>query len=140
MNTQEYFSQAYNLDQRINSKIEQIASLNELATKCTSAITGMPHSPNRGKTTMADTVTKIVALQEEINRDIDSLVDLKREMAGIIKMVESPEHQVLLELRYLCFKSWEQIAVEMGYSLHHLYKVHRTALDAAAKWIPNDTV
>ena len=140
MNEQEYFNRAYNLDQRINSKIEQISSLNELATKCTSAITGMPHSPNHGKTTMADTVTKIVALQEEINSDIDSLVDLKREMAGVIKAVESSEQQVLLELRYLCFKSWEQIAVEMGYSLHHLYKVHRAALDAAAKWIPNDTV
>ena len=140
MNAQEYFNRAYNLDQRINSKIEQISSLNELATKCTSAITGMPHSPNHGKTTMADTVTKIVALQEEINSDIDSLVDLKREMAGVIKAVESSEQQVLLELRYLCFKSWEQIAEEMGYSLHHLYKVHRAALDAAAKWIPNDTV
>ena len=140
MNAQEYFNRAYNLDQRINSKIEQISSLNELATKCTSAITGMPHSPNHGKTTMADTVTKIVALQEEINCDIDSLVDLKREMAGVIKAVESFEQQVLLELRYLCFKSWDQIAVEMGYSLHHLYKVHRAALDAAAKWIPNDTV
>ena len=140
MNAQEYFNRAYNLDQRINSKIEQISSLNELATKCTSAITGMPHSPNHGKTTMADTVTKIVALQEEINSDIDSLVDLKREMAGVIKAVESSEQQVLLELRYLCFKSWDQIAVEMGYSLHHLYKVHRAALDAAAKWIPNDTV
>lgn len=140
MNAQEYFNRAYNLDQRINSKIEQISSLNELATKCTSAITGMPHSPNHGKTTMADTVTKIVALQEEINSDIDSLVDLKREMAGVIKAVKSSEQQVLLELRYLCFKSWEQIAVEMGYSLHHLYKVHRAALDAASKWIPNDTV
>ena len=140
MNAQEYFNRAYNLDQRINSKIEQISSLNDLATKCTSAITGMPHSPNRGKTAMADTVTKIVALQEEINSDIDSLVDLKREMAGVIKAVENSEQQILLELRYLCFKSWEQIAVEMGYSLHHLYKVHRAALDAAEKWIPNDTV
>ena len=74
MNAQQYFNRAYNLDQRINSKIEQISSLNDLATKCTSAITGMPHSPNRGKTAMADTVTKIVALQEEINSDIDALV------------------------------------------------------------------
>ena len=140
MTAQEYFNQAYRLDQRINSKIEQVAALNDLALKATSTITGMPHSPNHGSSTMADAVTKIVDLQAEINRDIDSLVDLKRDIVKVIKSVDSGEYQVLLELRYLCFKTWEQIAVEMGYSIHHLYKVHRLALVAAEKWIPNDTI
>lgn len=140
MNVQEYFSQAYRLDQRINSKIEQISSLNELATKCTSAMTGMPRNPNRGSSTMADAIIKIIDLQAEINRDIDTLVDLKREMVEVIKAVKCPEFQTLLELRYLCFRSWEQIAVDMGYTIHHLYKLHRSALTEAEKWIPKDTV
>ena len=42
MTAKEYLSQAYRLDQRIDSKIEQVASLNDLATKCTSTMTGMP--------------------------------------------------------------------------------------------------
>ena len=63
MTSKEYLSQAYHLDQRINSKIEQISSLNELATKCTSTITGMPHSPNKGKSQMADTIAKIIDLE-----------------------------------------------------------------------------
>lgn len=33
MTAKEYLGQAYRLDQRINSKIEQVSSLNELATK-----------------------------------------------------------------------------------------------------------
>lgn len=45
MTAKEYLSQAYRLDQRINSKIEQVASLNDLATKCTSTLTGMPRKP-----------------------------------------------------------------------------------------------
>ena len=69
-----------------------------------------------------------------------SFSDLKRDIVKVIKSVDSNEYQVLLELRYLCFKTWEQIAVEMGYSIHHLYKVHRQALEAAEKWIPNDTI
>ena len=48
MTVKEYLGQAYRLDQRINSKLEQVASLNELATKCTSTLTGMPRNPNRG--------------------------------------------------------------------------------------------
>lgn len=132
MTTKEYLGQAYRLDQRINSKLEQIASLNELATKCTSTLTGMPRNPNRGTSTMADAVTKIVDLQAEINRDIDRLVDLKREMVRLIKAVDNTEYQTLLELRYLCFKTWEQIAVDMGYNVRHVYRLHDEAVENIA--------
>lgn len=129
MTVKEYLGQAYRLDQRINSKLEQVASLNELATKCTSTLTGMPRNPNRGTSTMADAVGKIVDLQAEINRDIDRLVDLKREMVRLIKAVDNTEYQTLLELRYLCFKTWEQIAVDMGYSIQHIYRLREKAYD-----------
>lgn len=129
MNAKEYLGQAYRLDQRINSKLEQVASLNELATKCTSTLTGMPRNPNRGTSTMADAVSKIVGLQAEINRDIDGLVDLKREMVTVIKAVGNTEYQTLLELRYLCFKTWEQIAVDMGYNVRHVYRLHDEAVE-----------
>jgi DNA-directed RNA polymerase specialized sigma subunit len=129
MTIKEYFGQAYRLDQRINSKLEQVASLNELATKCTSTLTGMPHNPNHGTSTMADTIAKIVDLQAEINRDIDHLVDLKHNMVKVIKAVDNTEYQTLLELRYLCFKTWEQIAVDMGYNVRHFYRLHDEAIN-----------
>jgi len=43
--------------------------------------------------------------------------------------VESPELQTLLELRYLCFKTWEQIAVELHFDLRWVYRLHGRALD-----------
>ncbi|MHB1453941.1 MAG: DUF1492 domain-containing protein [Saccharofermentanales bacterium] len=132
MTAKEYLGQAYRLDQRINSKLEQIASLNDLATKCTSTLTGMPRNPNRGSSTMADAVAKIVDLQAEINRDIDRLIDLKREMVRLIKAVDNTEYQTLLELRYLCFKTWEQIAVDMGYNVRHVYRIHDEAVEKIA--------
>lgn len=128
MTVKEYLGQAYRLDQRINSKLEQVASLNELATKATSTLTGMPKNPNKSKSIVADTVVKIIDLQTEINNDIDRLVDLKREIVAMIKSVSNTEHQTLLELRYLCFKSWEQIAVDMGYNVRHVYRIHDEAV------------
>jgi DNA-directed RNA polymerase specialized sigma subunit len=127
MNAKEYLGQAYRLDQRINSKLEQVASLSDLATKAASTLTGMPRNSNHDSSAMADAVTKIIDLQVEINSDIDYLLDLKREIIGVIKAVENPEYQTLLELRYLCFKSWEQIAVEMGYNVRHVYRLHEAA-------------
>lgn len=34
-----------------------------------------------------------------------------------------------MALRYLCFKTWEQIAVDMGYSIQNAYKVYDRALE-----------
>lgn len=128
MTAKEYLSQARFLDERINSKIQQVTSLNELATKCTSTLSDMPHNPNKGNSTMADAVCKIIDLQEEINRDIDRLVDLKREIMKVIKAVADVEYQTILEKRYLCFISWEQIAVDMNYSIQHIHRMHSKAL------------
>jgi len=130
MTVKEYLGQAYRLDQRINSKLEQLESLNGLATKCTSTLTGMPKNPSRSTSMVADAVAKIVDLQVEINRDIDLLVDLKCDMVRIIKSVDNAEYQTLLELRYLCFKTWEQIAVDMNYCIDNVYRIHRKAIHA----------
>ena len=132
MTTKEYLSQAYRLDQRINSKLEQVESLNELATKVTATLTGIPKNSNRATSNMADTVTKIIDLQQEINNDIDCLVDLKREIVEVIHSVENIECQTLLELRYLCFKTWEQIAVDMNYTVRNIHLLHKEALENAA--------
>lgn len=45
----------------------------------------------------------------------------------IINAVENPELHTLLELRYLCFKTWEEISVEMGYTMRHLYRMRDEA-------------
>lgn len=128
MTVKEYLSQAKFLDQRINSKIQQVAALNDLATKATSTLTGMPRNPNHATSTMEEAITKIIDLQAEINQDIDTLVDLKRDLSATIKAVGNTEYQTVLEKRYLCFLAWEQIAVDMGYDLRYLHKLHSRAL------------
>ncbi len=128
MTAKEYLSQAKYLDMRINSKLEQIESLRLLATKATSVLTGMPHSPRKTDSAMADTVAKIIDLQNEINRDIDNLVELKQEITKAIKSISDMECQMILEKRYLCFFSWEQISVDLSYSIQHTFRIHEKAL------------
>lgn len=129
MTTKEYLAQAYRIDKRINSKLEQIVSLRELATKATSTLSDTPPSGSRNIHSMEGIIVKMMELENEINADIDVLVDLKKEIMSIIKKINNPEQQTLLELRYLCFKTWEQIAVDMGYSIQNAYKVHDRALE-----------
>lgn len=84
MNAKEYLKQAFYLDKRINSKLEQVENSNVLVTKATSTLSNMSKSPNRNISRHEDTIVKIIDLQEEINKDIDKLVDLKREIANSI--------------------------------------------------------
>ena len=129
MSTKDYLSQAYRIDQRINSKLAQVMSLRDLLGKATGTLSGAPKAATPNPHSMEDTIAKMVDLENEINEDIDALVDLKAEIMRRIKHVENTEHQTILELRYLCFKRWEVIAVELGYDLRYLYKLHDQALE-----------
>ena len=53
----------------------------------------------------------------------------RSKIVEVIKAVEDTEYQILLEKRYLCFQTWEQIAVDMGYNVRHLYRIHEEALE-----------
>ncbi len=128
MTAKEYMEQARYLDMQINSKIEQVRTLNELATKVTTVYSDMPHSPNRNTGRMEETIAKIIDLESEIDRDIDALVDLKREIMRVVNSVESAEYRTILEMRYLQFKKWEQIALLMSTDLRWVYRMHGKAL------------
>jgi hypothetical protein len=128
MNAKEYLSQARWLDMRINSKLEQVESLHALATKATSTLSDVPPSGTRNVHRMEDIICKIVTLEDEINADIDRLVDLKRDIAERVKMVQDMEYQSLLEKRYLCLMTWEQIAAETGCSVRNIHLMHGEAL------------
>ena len=129
MSTKDYLSQAYRIDQRINSKLAQVMSLRDLLGKATGTLSGAPKAATPNPHSMEETIAKMVDLENEINDDIDALVDLKAEIMRRIKRVENTEYQTILELRYLCFKRWEEIAVDMGYSLRRLYELHDCALE-----------
>ena len=128
MNAKEYLSQAMYIDQRINSKLEQVTRLRENVTNCTAALSDMPRPDSPNKQRMEETICKIVDLEREINADIDRLVDLKAEARKAINAVSDPVQQLILELRYLCYKPWLEIAETIGYSEATVYRLHGEAL------------
>lgn len=133
MTAKEYLGQAYRIDQRINSKLEQLQSLRYLATKASAVLTTDPVSSTRNVHGMEDVIIKIADLKSEISADLCQLVDTKHEIVTVIKCVENNELQTLLELRYLCFKNWEQIAVEMHLDLRWIHRLHNRALNEIDK-------
>lgn len=128
MTAKEYLSQAFHIDQRISSKLSQVMRLREAATSCTATLSDMPRPDSPSRQQMTDTICKIVDLEREINEDIDRLVDLKAEARRAINAVSDPDQQLILELRYLCYKPWNEIMTELGYSEPTVYRLHGEAL------------
>jgi hypothetical protein len=130
MTAKEYLNQACYSDQQINNKLEQIESLRDMATRATSTIPDVPPSGTRNFHSMESIIVKMVDLEHEINSDLGELVAIKHEIFRVIKLIDSKEQQTLLEKRFLCFGTWEQIAVAMGCSIQNVYKLRDKAVEA----------
>ena len=129
MNAKEFLNQAFSLNCRINSKLDQIESLHDLSARVSSpSINDMPGSPNRNIHQMENFIVKLMDMRGELSRQAAQLLDLKDEIMNVISQVEKVEHRTLLELRYLCFKSWDEIADDMNYGTRYIHIMHGKAL------------
>ncbi len=130
MTAKEYLKQAWNIDQRINDKLDQVVRLREMATKATTTMSDMPRSSSPNPQRMESVVTRLADMEADIDADIDQLVDLKIDIMRTIWQVEDVSCRLVLELRYHSFKSWEDIASELNYTVRWVHKLHGRALVA----------
>ena len=129
MTAKDYFGQAYRLDQRINSKIEQIFSLRELAAKATATISDMPRAATPNTHRMEDIICKIVGLEGEINTDLDRYIDLKKEIQFVIDTVPNLDERMVLSYRYIHNLTWLKIGEELNADERTVRRWHQLALN-----------
>ena len=130
MTAKEYLQQAYSIDRRVNSLIEQTERLKLLTENCTSRITGMPKSKNKSISPIADAVCKMVDAEKEIAEEIKRLFSIRDKICRVIDSVEDADCSSVLTKRYLEYKTWEKIADEMHYSKRWVLNTHSRALKA----------
>jgi len=136
MNAKEYLSQAWYLDKRIKTKERQIDWLRSHAAYVSPKISDEPKVVVSGRRSpVEEAVVRITELEDEINTSIANLMMLKQEIGRAIRGVNNMECETLLEMRYLTFLAWDQVAVQLGYSQDYIYHLHRKAL--ALVRIPN---
>jgi seryl-tRNA synthetase len=128
MDAKEFLNRAYRMEQRVQSKLEQIEALKSLATHVTASFGAEPVDRTRNNTAMQDTVIRIMEAEQELNREIDELVDTKQEIKRTIDLVPDVTLRLILEKRNLCFEKWEQIAIDTYYSLRSVQEKHREAV------------
>ena len=129
MTAKEYLRQAYRLDQKINSDLEEVAALREMAGTVPSPQLGeRVQTSRKGDAPFVRCLEKIMALEEKINAEIDLLVDLKKEIRTVITTVEDTDERMVLKYRYVHNYTWEQIGNELHADARTVRRWHGAAL------------
>ena len=126
MTAKDYLSQARQLDQAIDARLERIARLRALVSGRAARTDGMPRGG--AGVDWTETIIKIDEMERALDKDIDRLIDLKREIAEVIAAVPDMRYRTLLEYRYLCGWGWAKIARAMHYGEDWVRHAHGWAL------------
>ncbi len=137
MNAKEFLSRAWHTEQQVQSKLEQIEALKSLACRVTSCIGREPVAHTRNMTSMQDAIIRVMEAEEELNGRIDELVGIKMEVMQMIDRVQDATLRLILEKRYLSFRTWEQIAMDMGFTVRWTMIRHEEALAAVQELMEN---
>lgn len=129
MTAKEYLAQYRTIELKITSKQKELEGLRAKLEGCSSKqMDGMPHSSGGKTDPVGDTVTKIIAMQMEINDEIDKSIDLRSEISARIDKLSNETYAAMLRYRYVCMMKWERIAEVMHYSEQHCRRLHGWAL------------
>ena len=139
MTTKEYLRQAYRLDQKINSDIEEVARLREMSGSISSPLMGdKVQTSHIGDAPFMRSMEKMMLLEEKINREIDTLVSLKSQMRDVIAAVPDTDERMVLRYRYIHNMTWEQIGNELNADKSTIRRWHGSALIHVA--LPDDPI
>ena len=129
--TKKELQQLYWLKRNIQQLENKLIELETEATKMTRQLSKAPIRISSTDDRLSEIVCKIVEVQNEINRQLEKSYECT---AKIEKAIETlpPREALLIRLRYLDQKRWEEICVEMNYSWRQIHYIHAEALKMLA--------
>lgn len=139
MKAKEYLQQLKRLDTLINQKIKELDELRSMSTVgAVDYSTERVQSSHSQEAPFVRIVHKMIELEQEINAEIDTFVDEKHRIINQIQGLKNPDYISLLFKRYVEFKKFETIAVEMNYTYQYILNMHGYALKSFEEIIKTD--
>lgn len=134
MTVKEWLSRGYKIDREINALLSEREEAFALACK----VTAPPSDNEKVSATTGNgseaRFIKYADYSKLIDRRIDELYRIKSEIMTVITLIDNNTYRTLLIMRYVQFKTWEQIAEGMGYSDKWVRTyLHKMALEVCEK-------
>ena len=140
MNVKDFLNRIRKIDLLINVKLDEITSLRDRMTNIT-----VNSERERVQSSMygdkfADTIARIIDLEDSVNNDIDVLVKYKELARKLIEKLDDEIYKVILYDRYFRGCTFEEIAVGIGYSWRWTCKLHGRALQKLNEIIEKEDI
>lgn len=129
MTAEQYLSQAYRLDQRIQLEQSELDNLKTLAASVGSPGFDEHNNPNHPTDApFVKTLERICEMEQKISTELSQLILLKQEILKVLSKVNDVDERLVLTYRYLKNMSWSEISIELGVSDRTIRRWHERAL------------
>ena len=129
MTVKDYLMQAKHLDTLINCRLRELDYWRDLSKSVSGCNFEAHYNPNRPtEAPFVKCIAKIDEIEREIANKVSYLVGLREEINAAIDKLENREEQLLLRYRYLDNFSWEEIGRMLCVSLRTVHRIHGSAL------------
>lgn len=109
-----FLEQPERLDKAIKNKLIEKQQWRDIALGITANMDGERVQSTGSKDKMGNAVTKCVDMEAEIDRLVDILIDTKKDVIQVIEGLHSAVEYDVLHMRYIQYKTLEEIADEYG--------------------------
>ena len=118
---------------QVERETEEIAQLRALATQVTPAYSLAPGSGSGNNQKLEGNAIRIVEAERKRQQTVAELLNHLEEIHKLVDKLDDDQLRILLKLRYVNHKKWEEIALMMDYDWRYVHKLHAKALQQLAK-------
>lgn len=126
MTAKEYLQQLYKADVIIKQRIQEKEDIRARL----SSIGSFDYTKDRvqvsasGDASYVKQLEKIIDLENDINRLFVEYFDMKHRVIGQLHALNNADQIKILYKRYVLGEKFEQIAVDLNFSISNVYKIH----------------
>ena len=128
MDTKQYLGQIERLDKMIQNKLSEIYQLKTMACSVTVSNDNERVQTSSDKDRLGSTVAKIVDLEKETDRLVDSFIDKRSHVISQIDRLDNINYYNILSMRYVTRNTFEEIAKKTNWSIRKVFSIHGEAL------------
>ena len=124
---QHYLRSAWFYQKKADFLNEKIMVLRSKATKMTTSFQDVP-SFGGFEDHKQQIIADMVDLEREYKKNHQQCRNKLQEIAFFINQLESFQERIVLQMRYLYFENWQDIALRLNYEERQIYRIHGRGL------------
>lgn len=124
---QHYLRSAWYYQKKADFLNEKILVLRSKAQKITTSFQDVP-TFGSFEDHRQQVIAEMVDLEREYGKSMMMCRNKAKEIEFVIGLLENHQEKIVLEMRYLHYDNWIDIAINLNYSVQMIYKIHGRAL------------